>query len=523
MKKITQYVLHPFFVAMYPILFLLSVNAGQIPLQQAGRVLALSLLVALFLTLLLGVITKDFRRGGFLATILLALFFSYGHVYNWFESNVLFLASHIFLDVMWVAFLLWGIWAAYKIRNIGNVNKYLNIIMLFLLVQPVFSLGLFIYKSGIPQEIKPPSPFDNIQVDSQDAKNLPDIYYIILDAHGRSDVVQEVFGYDNSPFIKHLKERGFYVADQSRSNYIQTMLSISSSMNFDYLNFKGMSPESTDRDPLSGLISNSALRQFLEKQGYQTVTFSTGYNTTTITNSDIVIPYKANKLFNDFEEMLLTTSLTSSLSEKTQAQLFVDPFKCDARRGYTLNIFENLKKIPELPGPKFIFAHILSPHPPFIFDAEGNPVDHGGCRVNDGDYFTGTREDYLIGYPQQLAYTDKMIQDVIDTILEKSKNPPVIVIQGDHGSGMLLDWESAKKTCKRERTAILNAYYIPGLKNDQLYETITPVNSFRVVLNEVFDLQLPLLEDRTYYSGWYTPYELVDVTDKIEDVCKFRK
>jgi hypothetical protein len=221
--------------------------------------------------------------------------------------------------------------------------------------------------------------------------------------------------------------------------------------------------------------------------------------------------------------MLLTTTLVSALSEGTQRQLFIDPFKCDNRRGYTLNIYENLKKIPELPGPKFIFAHILSPHPPFIFDAEGNSVELGGCRVNDGDYFIGTREDYLMGYPQQLAYTDKMIQDVIDMILDKSKNPPVIVIQGDHGSGMLLDWESDKKTCKRERTAILNAYYIPDLENGQLYKTITPVNSFRVVLNEVFDLQLPLLEDRTYYSGWYTPYQLVDVTDKIEDACKFRK
>jgi hypothetical protein len=523
MERFSRYVLHPFFVAAYPILFLLSINAGQLPLQQAGRVLAVSLFSAIILILLFGAPVRDFRRGGFLASVVLALFFSYGHVYNGLEKGASFLANKIFLDVLWGGLLLAGGWAAYKIRNIVNVNKYLNLLMLFLLIQPMLSLLFFMYKSGIPQEIKPPSPFDNVQVGAQYKQNLPDIYYIILDGHGRSDVVKEIFGYDNSPFIDHLRERGFYVADQSRSNYIQTVLSISSSLNFDYLNLDGISSQSSDRDPLENLIVHSELRSFLEKQGYKTVTFSTGYNTTTIEDADIVIPYYPNKFFNSFEELLLTTTFVTGLSQKAQNQLFVDPFKCDIRRGYTLNIYENLKKIPELPGPKFIFAHILSPHPPFIFDAEGNPVERGGCRVNDGEYFIGTREDYMTGYPQQLAFVDTMISEVVDAILAKSKTPPVIIIQGDHGSGMLLDWSSMKKTCKRERTTILNAYYFPGEKYSQLYQSITPVNSFRAALNASFNLNLPLLEDRSYYSGWYKPYDLIDVTDKLEPACKIKK
>ncbi len=520
LNKAAQYPLHPFFIAMYPILFLLSVNAGQLPIQQSGRVLALSLFIAAILTLLAGALAKDIRRGALFCSIFLTLFFFYGHVYNGLQKSAPFFASRPFLLTLWSALLILGIWVSYKVRDISSVNKYLNFIALFLWVQPVLSIGFFVYKAGIPQEVAPPSPFDNIQVAAQASRDLPDIYYIILDAHGRSDIVKELFGYDNAPFIQHLEQKGFYVADQGRSNYIQTLLSISSALNFNYLNFEGMSSESTDRSPLNDLISNSELRQFLEKQGYQTVTFSTGYNTTTITDSDIVIRYKADKFFNSFEELLMTTSLVSALNEETQRELFVDPFKCEARRGYTLNIFENLKKIPELPGPKFIFAHVLSPHPPFIFDADGNPVEYGGCRVNDGDYFIGTHEDYLAGYPRQLAYTDKMIQETIDIILEKSANPPVIIIQGDHGSGMYLRWDSVRKTCMRERGSILNAYYIPDQKYDQLYETITPINSFRVVLNEVFKLDLPLLEDKTYYSGWYTPYQLIDVTDKFEDSCK---
>lgn len=520
MSKFQIYIFHPFLVALYPIFFLLSINAGQIPFQQAGRILAASLAFTLLLLLLFAVLFQNWHRGGLLTSILFALFFSYGHMLNSFAGADSFLSNRWTWVILWGVLFLLGGWSAYKIKNTQTVTGYLNLIMLFLLIQPVLSIGVYIYKTGISQEIKPPSPFDNIQVDAQETQNLPDIYYIILDGHGRSDVVNEMFGYDNSEFIGNLQERGFYVADQSRSNYIQTMLSISSSLNFNYLNLEGISAESTDRAPLSDLIADSELRRFLEEQGYQTVTFSTGYNTTTITNADVVIPYHPDKFFNDFEELLMTTSLVSALGEDAQRQIFVDPFKCDIRRGYTLNIYENLKKIPDLSGAKFVFAHILSPHPPFIFDANGNPVERGGCRVNDGEYFIGTRADYLLGYPEQLAYTDKMIQEVVDVILAKSKTPPVIILQGDHGSGILLNWDSEKKTCKRERTSILNAYYIPDERYAQLYEAITPVNSFRVVLNAVFDLRLPLLEDRSYYSGWYTPYKTVDVTDKIEPACK---
>lgn len=523
MKRISQIVWHPFFIALYPILFLLSVNAGQIPFQQAGRALVVSIVLAGILTALFGALFKSAPRGGLLASALLALFFSYGHVYNNFEGGEGIFSNRWFWTVLWLALLLAAGWAAYRVKNIQAANQYLNLLALFLLIQPALNIAAYVYKAGIPGEIKPPSPFDNLPASAPSAENLPDIYYIILDGHGRTDIVKEIFGYDNSAFTEGLKARGFYVADASRSNYVQTLLSISSSLNFNYLDAANISPDSTDRDPLGNLIENSEARRFLQSRGYKTVAFSTGYNATTIQDADIVIPYYAEKTFNDFESLLISSTAFRALSDEAQNALFVDPFKCDARRGYILSMYENLKKIPEIPGPKFVFAHILSPHPPFIFDKDGAPVERGGCRVNDGEYFIGTKEDYLLGYPEQLAFADKMITETVDAILRDSKTPPVIILQGDHGSGLLLDWDSAKKTCKRERLAILNAYYIPGGEYQQLYATITPVNSFRVVFNAVFGLNLPLLEDRSYYSAWYTPYQMIDVTDKIEDACKIKK
>ena len=112
-----------------------------------------------------------------------------------------------------------------------------------------------------------------------------------------------------------------------------------------------------------------------------------------------------------------------------------------------------------------------------------------------------------------------MTEEVITTIFEKSARPPIIVVQGDHGSGLLLDVNSAQNTCLRERTAILNAYYIPSIKRGTLYDTITPVNTFRIISNEVFGLQLSLLDDRSFFSTWDKPYQVKDVTNEIESVC----
>jgi hypothetical protein len=51
-----------------------------------------------------------------------------------------------------------------------------------------------------------------------------------------------------------------------------------------------------------------------------------------------------------------------------------------------------------------------------------------------------------------------------------------------------------------------------------LYDTITPVNVIRVMLNEYFAADLPLLEDRSYHSPYGIPFWLFeDVTHIVRD------
>jgi hypothetical protein len=78
-------------------------------------------------------------------------------------------------------------------------------------------------------------PIDRVPdtISSQEA--TPDIYYIILDGYGRADMLQALYGFDNSMFVNALEQRGFVVASESQSNYHRTLLSLSSSLNMQYL------------------------------------------------------------------------------------------------------------------------------------------------------------------------------------------------------------------------------------------------------------------------------------------------
>jgi hypothetical protein len=271
-----------------------------------------------------------------------------------------------------------------------------------------------------------------------------------------------------------------------------------------------------DLTPLAELIQHSQLRTFLQQRGYKTVAFSTGYDPTTIADADVFINFHS-RITNDLETMLITTSAARALG--SQLDILLGPIDCSQyHRDKILQLFENLKKIPEGSGPRFVFAHITAPHPPFVFGKNGESVEFGLCSGFDNSSKV-KRSDYLLGYPQQAAFITASLEDTIDELLSKSDTPPVIIVQGDHGSGMLLDILSASNSCLRERTSILNAYYLPGYDQKDLYNSITPVNSFRVVLNDYFNTNLPLLEDKIYFPMPNSVYKFEDVTARIETKC----
>jgi hypothetical protein len=185
-------------------------------------------------------------------------------------------------------------------------------------------------------------------------------------------------------------------------------------------------------------------------------------------------------------------------------------------------VLDRLPQVTTWSQPTLAFAHIVSPHPPFVFGENGEDVgDHyKPFYLSDGEYFRewyGDRKAYIDGYRKQAKFLTGQVERMIGRILASCAKPPVIILQSDHGSGLGLATESAAETDMIERMSILNCYYMPDAKGKSpLYQNITPVNSLRIVLNTYFDARMDLLPDRNYFSTWGEPFRFIDVTETVQ-------
>ncbi len=491
MKKHRQIVLHPFLFGIYPVIALLAYNVEQIQVQAALRSLLITFLGTVLIFILLKLWLRDWYKAALVSSMFLGLFFSYGHIYNFLEATPILgitFGRHRILGPLWLSLFLLGFWwVIKKAGDLQQVTHYLNIVAILLLIFPLSQLGLFEYRTLSVSSQGQTAQAASTQLQLPGDHPAPDIYYIILDAYSRDDMLKKNYNIDNTPFLDQLRSMGFYVASCSQSNYAQTELSLASSLNSNYLDVidKRFSPGNSSRVGLPNLIQHSATRQALESLGYTTVAFETGFDATQIEDASLYLSGSKHMEVNDFENLLIRTTAGRIFSEGV-AFLNLKPdweARDEAHRQQILFTLSELEKMPAIPGPKFVFAHLVIPHWPHVFGPNGE-------RVHE-------HPDSVTGYRNQVLFINKQIAPILNKIITESKSPPVIIIQGDHGSVI----ESPER-----RMTILNAYYLPYDGDQALYEQISPVNSFRVILDHYFGDDLPLLNDTSYYSTYEEPY-----------------
>jgi hypothetical protein len=482
-------ILHPFLFAAYPALSFLAHNIEQSKASDALRPLLLSLAGAALVFFLFKAVLRESYKAGVVTSILVGLFFSYGHAYNLIEGaslNGITIGRHRLLAPIWLGLaglaLFWG----FRRRDhVQDLNKGLNAVAVVALLLPLGQIGAY----QLSARMASGGPVENPHASAtlKPIRGKPDIYYIILDSYSRDDMLEKHYRLDNTPFLNQLEQMGFFVARCAQSNYSQTELSLASSLNYDYLDNLGeqFKPDNTRRTGLFELIQHSAVRSNLESLGYSVVALDSGYDPTRLTDADIYYAPRKTSEINDFEETFVRTTAARLVAEGV-ASLNLPPdweTRDQAHRERILYELEQLRQIPALPGPKFVFAHIITPHWPYIFGPNGEPVHE--------------RPESETGYHDQVLFINKQILPILQNIIELSKTPPIIVVQGDHGP-VLDDPE--------RRMSILNAYYIPQGGDRTLYEQISPVNTFRLIFNAYFGLGTILLDDISYYSSYEEPY-----------------
>ena len=489
---------YPLVFGAYPVLALLAFNAGQVKVEAGWRPLLICVAFAGILFILLRLFLRDWYRAAFLSTLWMILFFSYGHIHILLTEKLKDFEFTRWLQIAWFVLAILAIFWA--IKKSPSSALALNVISLGLVVTSLVQIGPGLQKRGVHTLGAKNAPVQELSR----LQNPPDVYYFILDSYGREDLLKQAYGYDNSEFVNALRERGFYVAQCSQSNYVRTEISVTSTLNMSYLQDldPAFAPESTRRRVLWDAFKHSAARYNFESMGYKTVAFATGFAWSEFDDSDIFYtppPFSAG--MTEFETLFMQTTL--ALHAKDLNWLDADAIMGQNFRDRTLLVFDRMDDIARIPEPTFAYVHLISPHPPFVFGPNGERTYPPEFWNEDREY---PADLYAKGYQNQLTFLNKKVLDAMDTLISESDTPPIIILQGDHGP-----WLQPKN----KRMWILNAYYLPG-QADKLYPTISPVNTFRMVFDEYFGGNYNLLEDISYFSPVPKLYEFSEIPNNCQ-------
>lgn len=513
---------HTLLLSVYPLLYLYARNSVFIPGNEIVRPLLLSLGVGIFFLASFGLILRNWGKAGLLASLLTTLFFSFGHAFNQLESGFPVFQKEpsaiTWLLWAWLVLFLAGSFAIIRVKIHNHLTQLVNIISFALIAFPlvnIISTAITTNPVSLNREREKLAEI-RLQAKAEESMNnlddhqKPDIYFIIFDAYERADKLQALYGFDNSAFITALEDRGFQVASESRSNYLNTTYTLNTAMNMMY--FSDF-PSNLQRNAKLNLRTNY-VSEFLRAQGYKVVVFDSGTGDSNNQYADnFITPDSIQEgkkpLLNPFETLAIRMTIGLVFLKGGEMRSENDGMddvmaatvnrELGIRRSRVYSAFNHLPDYANRSEPHFLFAHIYLPHIPFLFSTNGQELTY---RKNMNFYwYEPSPENFVEQYIYQVEYLNSAILPVIDRIKAESIRPYVIILQSDHGDDKYLDWDNPTQQGVDARSATLNSILFSDGYTVNLYPTRTTVNTFRLVFNHWFGTRYPLLPDKVYFHN----------------------
>ncbi len=500
---LTKIPVYPLLFGIYPVLYLWGANRSQ----ESAYVVIPSLLATFALVslayLLAGFLFRDTHRAAGAVFLLSIFVLGYGHAVNLLAS------LHIIVHYRWMpvglALTLLLTFLLVRRFDFKRPAEILNPVSVILVLLAVIPTGYF-YVVSAHRKVAAPLPISaQIGSSSLPQADRPDVYFILLDAYSRSDLFQSRFDFDNRAFVSALTARGFVFPDCAKANYPATTPVIASILNMDYLNDLRLSHSAVLNEAgsaqLGPYIQDNRVFQSFRSHGYRLVTFRGFLPLIDLQNVDRYVDFEQDVSFtrrletNNFQDLYLRTTalsgyqtalqiLSARAPEQLQKYLPADR-RFEQVRQQNIYALQALQAMPaSVEGPKLVYAHLYAAHWPYALRPDGSARLPYTEAETDAGYLDGVR------------YLNNHLLDVIDSILANSKTPPVIILQSDHGypeQEGKPDWSGAN------RLKIFSAYYLPGGGDLLLYDQITPVNNFRLVLKQYLHEDISLLPDASYY------------------------
>lgn len=514
LRRVPGLPLYPILAAAYPVIYLYAQNVQE-AIDPAEIFIPLGICVGATLLIMVigGALTRAWSAAAMASTLLLVLFFTYGMAWDWLGS---FLIGQWVLLTAWLLVAIIGISFIWRFHALTDrATLPLNVITGLALLFNLVVIGAFVFN------VRPTSADTGSGVtgsgEAAEQTNLRDVYWIILEEYGSSGVLKDDFNYDNTPFLDALRDRGFYVAEESTANYLKTAPSIQSARNLEYLDgptLRDQAKADDDWGPIyRGLRSPFEVQQFLDDLGYRFIYAGTFWSPMG-KHPSAEINYVYDKLTSEFLEVLQRATILRAFEDLGPEAPY------DWRRNrYNQTLYElrSLRRASSLGGPKFIHAQLALDHEPYVFHP-------------DGSFLTADDERNLTHeqqYIEQLKYTNTQMLAWMDQILDvPAAQRPIIILAADEGPWprgyrqheRTFDWTTASPEVLKQKFGILNAVYLPDQDPEAagFYSDMTLVNEFRVLFNAEFGLDLPLLPDRNYiWPDQSNIYDYIDVTDKV--------
>jgi hypothetical protein len=511
-KFLHRFPFYPLLLGSYPVLYLWATNYFLTPVFVVVRPLLFSLGLTGIIWLVCWIIFRDWRKASVAAIFPLALFFLYGHIYDLVTGRKIF---GILVGRPTVIIGVWGlifgavlIWLVRTRSKLYDLTQILNLVVSFLLVMILGQL-VFFFATSQTNEIPNSTQVKTgrLAATVPTAADAPDVYYILMDGYDREDLLKQDTGLDNHEFIAQLEQLGFVVPECTQSNYNSTPFAVASTFNMNYLDqlgfsYRALSTSETGSDiskSLVTIIQNNPVMQQFQNRGYQVITMQEPYHFLNFPNSDIILSDNQSDTLGKTE----TVRFEDLFAKTTLLRKIIPNFALEQKYQLDLYQLNQLDQITQIPGKKFVYAHLMTTHQDFAFTPDGERRPFA--------------EETKQAYRDQVVYTNQRILKIVKNILAQSQTPPIIILQGDHGYGQdpNTDIELFKLVYGIEvrgvnQFKILNAYYLPQDAKDRLYPNITPVNTFRLILSKYFGMDYPLLPDQSIWinSKFATGYEL---------------
>jgi hypothetical protein len=261
--------------------------------------------------------------------------------------------------------------------------------------------------------------------------------------------------------------------------------------------------ERYSRKPLHRLIQHNRIVERFKAAGFEFVFIGGGYVATE--THRLADDCRCDRpLIGDFESTVLTRSpfrllRTGGLDHK--------PY-----RKHILKMLADLETIGMSRRPRVVLAHVMTPHPPFIFGPSGQSrYPSRTFAITDGSGFPGTDEEYARGYREQTEYLMSRLLTIVDHLMSVIRRPAVIIVHGDHGPRMRFDWADAKRTDPSESVPVFLAIrWSPGAMTTPK-RVISLVNVYREYFRRYIDPATVCLEDRAFVSSFAQPYRFMEV------------